>query len=50
MNLLEETVEDIRHSGHTSDDIVFIGSLESGHACTWDNLDEIHDKISEITL
>jgi len=36
MNLLIETTEDIRESGHTPDDIVFIGSEYSGHSCTWD--------------
>ena len=36
MNLLEETKDDIRRSGHTPKDIVFIGSEETGHRCTWD--------------
>lgn len=34
-NLLTETLEDIEKSGHTPEDIVFIGSLDSGHRCTW---------------
>ncbi len=34
-NFLEETVEAIKESGHTAEDIVFIGSLESGHSCSW---------------
>ena len=36
MNLLEETIEDIKESGHAIEDIVFIGSEESGHECSWD--------------
>ena len=35
MNLLIETVEATLASGHAPDDIVFIGSEESGHSCTW---------------
>jgi hypothetical protein len=34
-NLLNETREAISESGHNIKDIVFIGSLETGHACTW---------------
>lgn len=35
MNLLKETIEDIAQSGHTIEQIVFIGSRKSGHQCTW---------------
>ena len=35
-NLLKETLEDIKRSGHTVKDIVFIGSEVSGHECTWE--------------
>jgi hypothetical protein len=35
MNLLKETIEDIRQSGHTPKDIVFIGSEVTGHRCCW---------------
>lgn len=35
MNLLQETIEAIEASGHTPLDIVFIGSMDSGHSCTW---------------
>lgn len=35
MNLLEETKDDIRISGHTPEQIIFIGSASSGHRCTW---------------
>lgn len=35
MNLLRETIEDIAQSGHTIEQIVFIGSRKSGHQCTW---------------
>jgi hypothetical protein len=36
MNLLKETLNDIKESGNTIEDIVFIGSEDSGHSCTWD--------------
>ena len=36
MNFLQETCEDITRSGHTPDQIVFIGSEASGHQCTWE--------------
>lgn len=35
MNLLEETIEVIKQSGHEIEDIIFIGSQSSGHSCTW---------------
>jgi hypothetical protein len=35
MNLLTETIEAINASGHKPSDIVFIGSEESGHSCSW---------------
>jgi hypothetical protein len=35
VNLLKETTEAISDSGHTPEQIVFIGSRASGHECTW---------------
>lgn len=35
MNFLQETVGAIARSGHTPSEITFIGSLDSGHSCTW---------------
>lgn len=35
MNLLKETLEDIKNSDHTVADIVFIGSEVTGHCCDW---------------
>jgi len=35
MNFLEETLRAIEGSGHTPDDITFIGSLDTGHSCSW---------------
>ena len=35
MNLLKETIEDIASAGKTPEQIVFIGSEQSGHQCTW---------------
>lgn len=34
-NLLQETKEAIKSSGHKKSDIVFIGSEKTGHECTW---------------
>lgn len=41
MNLLNETIEDIKNSGHEIADIVFIGSESSGHICTWDEFTKL---------
>ena len=35
-NFLEETAEAIREAGLATDDIIFIGSEDTGHQCTWD--------------
>lgn len=43
MNLLQETIECIVASGHAVDDIVFIGSEKSGHACTWTEFKALAD-------
>lgn len=43
MNLLVETLEDIEESGHTPEDIIFIGSEISGHSCTWDEFCKLAD-------
>lgn len=42
-NLLSETRLAIKESGHTPADIVFIGSLESGHRCTWEEFEGLAD-------
>lgn len=44
MNLLTETLEDIKRSGHEVCDIIFIGSVESGHSCTWDEFAVMADR------
>ena len=36
MNLLEETKEAIKNSGHTISDIIFIGSENKGYSCEWE--------------
>lgn len=41
MNLLKETLEDIKSSGHIIDDIVFIGSEASGFCCEWNEYESI---------
>lgn len=43
MNLLKETIENIKDSGHKIEDIIFIGSEDSGHCCTWDQFKELAD-------
>ena len=35
INLLQETIKAIYTSGNTLQNVVFIGSPESGHQCTW---------------
>ena len=43
-NLLKETIEAIENSGHTVEDIIFIGSEKSGHCCTWDEFCLLADR------
>lgn len=40
-NLLQETKDDIKRSGHSPSDIIFIGSDLSGHECTWDEFERL---------
>lgn len=42
-NLLQETIKAIQSFGHTEHDIVFIGSMDSGHNCTWSELEKLAD-------
>lgn len=41
MNLLKETKECIKKSGHTPDDIVFIGSKDGKYSMTWNEFNEV---------
>jgi hypothetical protein len=43
-NLLKETQEAIWASGHTIDQITFIGSEGTGHRCTWDDFCVLADR------
>lgn len=43
MNLLKETLAAIMESGHTPNQIAFIGSEESGHSCTWPEFEKLAD-------
>jgi hypothetical protein len=43
MNFLAETIGAITDSGHAPEDISFIGSIESGHSCTWPEFKELAD-------
>lgn len=42
MNLLKETTDEIRRTGHTPADIVYIGSRD-GYSCTWDEFTRLAD-------
>ena len=44
MNLLQETVEWIEQSGHKPEQIIFIGSEKTGHACTWDEFTKLANR------
>jgi len=44
MNLLKETIEIIEESGHSIEDIIFIGSVESGHFCDWEEFKILANK------
>ena len=44
MNLLKETIECIKDSGHTPEDIHFIGSESTGHRCTWEEFKVLADR------
>lgn len=43
MNLLEETTKAIYTSNHTLQEIVFLGSMDSGHCCTWSEFQQLAD-------
>jgi hypothetical protein len=43
MNLLKETLDDIKSSGHNIADIIYIGSEESGFCCEWSDYKTIAD-------
>lgn len=42
-NFLAETVDAVANSGHKPDDIIFIGSKETGHQCTWEEFCKLSD-------
>lgn len=44
MNLLNETKEKMKECGYQPSDILFIGSRESGHSCTWDEFVRMADR------
>lgn len=44
-NLLLETAEAITNSGHEPKDIIFIGSMRSGHSCTWEEFQTLADRL-----
>lgn len=43
INLLEETIYKIKESGHEVIDILFIGSMISGHECSWEEYEILAD-------
>jgi len=44
MNLLQETHDAIKTSGHSVGDIAFIGSEKSGHRCSWSEFELLADQ------
>jgi hypothetical protein len=44
MNLLQETVEFINGIEQKTEDIIFIGSENSGHSCTWNEFKILADQ------
>jgi len=42
-NLLNETISFLKHVGKRFEDIKFIGSLGSGHSCTWIEFTQLAD-------
>lgn len=43
MNLLKETIDAIRKAGQPVTAITFIGSVESGHTCSWAKFRDLAD-------
>ena len=43
MNLLKKTKNCIEKAGKKPEDIIFIGSLFSGHSCTWEEFKKLAD-------
>jgi hypothetical protein len=43
-NFLEETIQCLKNSGHTSDDIDFIGSNDGKFECTWPEFSMMADR------
>ena len=43
ISLIVETLTAIKASGHTPADLIFIGSEESGHSCTWREYQQLAD-------
>ena len=43
MTLLEETKQKIQDLKYDTDSIVFIGSKETGHSCTWSEFEKLAD-------
>ena len=44
INLLEETKKELGWAGQSCEDIIFIGSLKSGHSCTWEEFTALADE------
>lgn len=44
MNFLEETREAIESSGHSPKDIIFIGSEQTNHQCSWEEFKQLADQ------
>lgn len=44
MNLLEETIKEIKKNNQKVSNIIFIGSMISGHSCSWKQFRKLADK------
>jgi hypothetical protein len=45
MSLLTETLEAIERSGHTPEQVTFVGSLDAEYRCTWDEFAVLADVV-----
>jgi hypothetical protein len=43
MNLLKETLTNITDSGHTVEEVLFIGSADGAYSCTWAEFEALAD-------
>ena len=44
MNLLTETIQDIKDSGHSVKDVTFVGSSDGEYSCSWEEFKRLADR------